>query len=119
MLDPRVKILQYAIAASGRAFTPGASVAQVRAGYAELNRRFGLPDAGGVETERLAIPLRDADHFGKAPSEHQSSSPQRNSKHWRCICSSDLPADIGRGVPYLEQFHRLDDRPTTCKLTRM
>lgn len=59
MLDPRIALLTWLTAASGKSFRPGATVERVRAGYVELNRRFGMPAVTGVETSALAIPTRD------------------------------------------------------------
>lgn len=59
MLDPRIALLMWLAARVGRAFDPGASVAQMRAGYVELNRRFGLRDRGGVVTTGVRVPVGD------------------------------------------------------------
>ena len=59
MLDWRITLLHWLTIAQGRQFRPGATVAQVRAGYVELNRRFGMPPVDDVETSVLAIPTRD------------------------------------------------------------
>jgi acetyl esterase len=59
MLDPRITLLHWLTVARGRQFRPGASVAQVRAGYVELNRRLGMPPVDDVETSTLTIPTRD------------------------------------------------------------
>jgi len=59
MLDPRITLLHWLTVARGRQFRPGASVAQVRAGYAELNTRLGMPPVDDVDTAELAIPTRD------------------------------------------------------------
>jgi acetyl esterase len=59
VLDPRIRLLNWLTALAGKQFRPGASVAVVRAGYAELNRRFGMPAVANVTTTSLAIPARD------------------------------------------------------------
>ncbi|HTU68704.1 MAG TPA: alpha/beta hydrolase [Candidatus Baltobacteraceae bacterium] len=59
MLDWRITLLHWITVARGRQFRPGASVAQVRAGYAELNRRFGMPPVAQVQTSVLTFPARD------------------------------------------------------------
>lgn len=59
MLDPRITLLQWLTVAAGRQFRPEATVAAVRAGYAEMNRRFGLPVVSGVATRVVAFPIRD------------------------------------------------------------
>ena len=59
MLDRRIAFLQWLTRVSGRSFRPGASVEVVRAGYRELNRRFGLRPVIGVETSVVAIPVSD------------------------------------------------------------
>ncbi|MGB6985154.1 MAG: alpha/beta hydrolase [Candidatus Aquilonibacter sp.] len=64
MLDPRISLLNWLTAASGKQFRPGATVAQVRAGYAELNRRLGMPPVADIETTSLAIPARDGAVLG-------------------------------------------------------
>lgn len=56
MLDPRIALVMWLAARTRRTFDPGASVAQMRAGYVEMNRRFGLPDRGGVVTTDVRIP---------------------------------------------------------------
>lgn len=64
MLDPRITLLNWLTVASGKQFRPGATVAQVRAGYADLNRRFGMRPVAGVETSALSIPTRDGALLG-------------------------------------------------------
>jgi acetyl esterase len=59
MLDPRIRLLTWFTAASGKSFRPEATVETVRAGYVQLNRRFGMPPVADVETSALAIPTRD------------------------------------------------------------
>ncbi len=59
MLDPRITLLHWVTVARGRQFRPGASVAQVRAGYVELNHRLGMPLVDDIETSTIAIPTRD------------------------------------------------------------
>jgi acetyl esterase len=59
MLDWHTTLLHWITIARGRQFRPGASVAQVRAGYVELNRRFGMPPVDDVDTTALTIPTRD------------------------------------------------------------
>ena len=59
MLDFRIRLLTWLTAAAGKQFRPGASVAVVRAGYAELNRRFGMPAVDDVTTTSLTISARD------------------------------------------------------------
>lgn len=44
-----------------RTFHPDVSVAQMRAGYVELNRRFALRDRGGVVTTTVTIPTDDGE----------------------------------------------------------
>jgi acetyl esterase len=64
VLDPRIRLLTWLTAVAGKQFRPGASVAMVRAGYAELNRRFGMPAVDDVTTTSLAIPTRDGAMLG-------------------------------------------------------
>ncbi len=64
MLDPRISLLTWLTTITGKSFRPGATVARVRAGYVELNRRFGMPDVPGVETSALTIPTRDGAVLG-------------------------------------------------------
>ena len=59
MLDPRITLLHWFNVARGRQFRPGATVAQVRAGYVDLNRRLGMPPVDDVETSTVMIPTRD------------------------------------------------------------
>jgi acetyl esterase len=60
VLDPRIALFNLLLAASGRTFRAGTtSLATVRAGYAEMNRRFGMPPVDDVTTNALAIPARD------------------------------------------------------------
>jgi acetyl esterase len=59
MLDWHTSLLYWITVARGRQFRPGASVAQVRAAYAELNRRFGMLPVDDVDTTVLTIPTRD------------------------------------------------------------
>ncbi len=59
MLDWHITLLHWITVARGRQFRPEASVAQVRAGYVELNQRFGMPPVNDVETTALTIPTRD------------------------------------------------------------
>lgn len=59
MLDPRITLLHWLSVAQGRQFRPEATVAQVRAGYVELNRKFGMPPVDDVDTSVLTIPARD------------------------------------------------------------
>ncbi|HTV93559.1 MAG TPA: alpha/beta hydrolase [Verrucomicrobiae bacterium] len=64
MLDWHITLLHWITVARGRQFRPGASVAQVRAGYVELNRRFGMPEVDDVDTTALTIPTRDGATMG-------------------------------------------------------
>jgi acetyl esterase len=64
MLDPRISLLNWLTVASGKQFRPGATVAQVRAGYVELNRRLGMAPVADVETTSLTIPTRDGAVLG-------------------------------------------------------
>lgn len=66
MLDWHIRLLHWATVARGRQFRPGATVAQVRAGYVELNRRFGMPPVDDVETSTVTFSARD----GAALSAH-------------------------------------------------
>jgi acetyl esterase len=59
VLDPRITLLNWLTALAGKQFRPNAPVAAVRAGYAELNRRFGMPAVDDVTTTSLTIPARD------------------------------------------------------------
>ena len=59
MLDPRIALVMWLAARTRRAFRADASVAQMRAGYREMNRRFGLRDRGGVTSEDVTIPTGD------------------------------------------------------------
>jgi len=59
MLDWHITLLHWLTIAQGKQFRPGATVAQVRAGYVELNRRFGMPPVNDIVTNVLAIPTRD------------------------------------------------------------
>jgi len=63
-LDPRVKILMWLAAKSGRSFRPDLSVEAMREGYANMNRQFGLKGQGGVETTDLSIPAPDGATIG-------------------------------------------------------
>jgi acetyl esterase len=56
MLDARIAVMLWVARCTGRSFRPDVSVAALRATYAEMNRRFGLPDEGGVTTEEVVIP---------------------------------------------------------------
>jgi acetyl esterase len=60
MLDPGIQILQWLARVSGRSFRPEAPVAAVRAGYRDLNARFGMRPVDDVTTTRVEIPVRDA-----------------------------------------------------------
>jgi acetyl esterase len=57
MLDPRVRCLLWLIRLAGKRFRPGSSVAAVRAGYRELNLRFGFRRVEDVETRLIEIPV--------------------------------------------------------------
>lgn len=60
MLDRRVQILQCLIRISGKSFRPEASLEAVRAGYRELNARFGMRPVRDVTTTALQLPLDGA-----------------------------------------------------------
>jgi acetyl esterase len=59
MLDRRILFLQWLSALTGKAFRPDAPVERVRAGYAEMNQRFGMRAVDDVQTSAIEIPLRD------------------------------------------------------------
>ena len=63
-LDLRVKLLMWLAARTGRSFRPDLGVAAMRAGYADMNRKFGLKDPGGVDVSELAIPAGDGTTIG-------------------------------------------------------
>ena len=55
MLDPWVAAMLWAGRRTGRAFRPGIAVDELRASYAEANRRLGPRGARGVRVEKHAI----------------------------------------------------------------
>ena len=60
MLDFRISLYTLLLVVSGRQFRRGVtSLAQVRAGYGDVNRRFGMAPVDDVATRVLAIPTRD------------------------------------------------------------
>lgn len=59
MLDWRIALLMRLAAWRGRTFRPDVSVDAMRAGYDEMNRRFGLRARGAVQTRELTIAARD------------------------------------------------------------
>jgi acetyl esterase len=59
MLDARIAVMLWVARRTGRDFRPDVSVPALRATYAEMNARFGLPNQGGITTEDLAIPTAD------------------------------------------------------------
>ncbi len=78
MLDRRVRMFQWMIRLTGKRFRPEASPAAVRAGYREMNVRFGAPAVDDVETTPIQVPVRDgstllahlhrpAGHVGQLP----------------------------------------------------
>ena len=101
MLDWHITLLHWVTVARGKQFRPGATVAHVRAGYAELNRRFGMPPVDDVETTVLTIPTRD----GATVAAHL-----------------DRPAKVTVPLPVLLFFHGggwvIGDVPSYDHLTR-
>jgi acetyl esterase/lipase/short-subunit dehydrogenase involved in D-alanine esterification of teichoic acids len=63
-LDPRVKLVMWIAANTGRSFRPDLSVADMRAGYVRMNKQFGLKDRGGVDVRELEIPAGDGTTIG-------------------------------------------------------
>jgi acetyl esterase len=59
MLDSRIALMLWIARRTGRAFRPDISVAELRAIYAQTNRRLGLRDRGGVRSEERTIPTPD------------------------------------------------------------
>jgi acetyl esterase len=58
-LDWRVRLLMEIGKLQGRAFRPDLTVAQLRAGYAALNRRLGLRERAAVDQRDVTIPTDD------------------------------------------------------------
>ncbi len=58
-LDRRIALLLALAKLTGKAFRPDLSVAAMRAGYRDANRRFGLRDPGGVEMHELTVHASD------------------------------------------------------------
>jgi acetyl esterase/lipase/short-subunit dehydrogenase len=58
-LDARLRLLLWLGKKQGRSFRPDLSVGAMRAGYAELNRRFGLKGIPGVETREVTFEASD------------------------------------------------------------
>jgi|SRR5579872_4605576 len=56
-LDFRARLLFWLARLAGRSFRPEMTVAQLRAGYADVNARLGLRRNGDVMTRDLSIPL--------------------------------------------------------------
>lgn len=65
MLDRRVQFIQWLMRRMGRTFRPGASVATVRAGYRELNQRFGFRPVRDVDMTPVEIPVNGATIQGR------------------------------------------------------
>ena len=63
-LDPRIRLIMWLAKRSGRSFRPSVSVAAMRAGYADTNRRFGIKGPAGVEARELTIPTGDGATIG-------------------------------------------------------
>ncbi len=59
MLDPRITLLHWLTVLLGKQFHPDLTVKRVRADYAELNRRFGMPSVAYVDTSTVEIPVSD------------------------------------------------------------
>ncbi|MGD0473833.1 MAG: SDR family NAD(P)-dependent oxidoreductase [Candidatus Velthaea sp.] len=63
-LDRRIGFLLWLAKVTSNTFYPEVSVRAMRAGAAQINRRFGLRDPGGIEARDLAIPAGDGAHIG-------------------------------------------------------
>ena len=63
-LDKRVRLLLWIAKKRGRSFDPRVSVPAMRAGYVDMNERFGLKVSGGIETRDLTIPASDGATIG-------------------------------------------------------
>jgi acetyl esterase/lipase/short-subunit dehydrogenase len=63
-LDPRVQLLMWLGARMGRSFRPDRSVAEMREGYADMNRQFGIKERRELDVRDLTIPVSDGSTIG-------------------------------------------------------
>jgi len=63
-LDARTSFLLWLAKKTGRSFRSDVSVAAMRAGYVDMNRRFGLKQKNGIVTQELTIPTSDGETIG-------------------------------------------------------
>jgi acetyl esterase len=59
MLDPRITLLHWLTVLLGKQFRPDLTVERLRADYADLNHRFGMPSVAYVGTTSVQIPTSD------------------------------------------------------------